>query len=320
LPDPTIVYDANLGDSRRPFVPFSQEISRWALYLTEDLKFYEGALIVNFGSRLTNDSQFGTFTTSGAGLRYNFGSANPATAPFGFKVNWQQSFKAPGLTQLYLTSNSRRPNPDLVPEIGVGYDIGLDVALSPSALFRATYYRIDLTNTILSAQVFEDRPRNQAINAQATLATGWEMTFDWELDKNWQVFVSQTFTDARPVGVYGVDPQDQIGRPTQGGFFYGYQFPGTPWNNTGFRVTYTSPGLTAALSARYEGDQPFRGAVVSAPSYSTWDLTTRVPITPAVTLTGGLFNIFNTIYQEVPGILGYTSPGTTFRIGAEATF
>jgi len=317
LPSPTVVYDVDLAGRE----PFWREISRWALYLTEDLKFFNGALITNFGSRLTDDVQFGTFTTSGVGFRYNFGSANPTTAPFGLRANWQQSFKAPGLTQLYLFSNTRRPNPSLVPETGAGYDIGLDVAFSPSALLRITHYRIDLTNTILnSVQTSTTRPRNQSVNAQATLATGWEMTFDWKIDSNWRAYLAQTFTDARPVGVPGIDQADRFGNPLQGGFFYGYQFPGTPWNNTALRISYASPGLTAALTGRYEGDQPLRGGVVTTPSYSTWDLTTQIPISSVVSINAGVFNIFNNLYQINPGLIGYNNPGTTFRVGAEATF
>ncbi|WP_218079765.1 TonB-dependent receptor [Anthocerotibacter panamensis] len=302
-------------------VPFDRELGRTAFYVTDDLKFFDGALILNLGTRLTIENQFGVFTTSGAGARYNFGGPNPATAPFGFRVNWQQSYKAPSLNQLFTQAGQTIPNPNLTPELGTGYDIGLDVQFSPSALFRATYFRIDLTNALIPGVQVQSGPRrNQTVNAQAFLSTGFELAFDWKIDKNWSLQASQTFLDSRPVGDLNADPSAILfNRPIQFGLFYGYQNRNVPFNTGDFRLSYSSPVFNAALSGRVVGPRSQRGSLLIG-GYTTWNLVTSVPLTPNLTFNADVFNLFNTRYETFSTFVGYTDPGTTFRVGLETTF
>jgi len=337
------------GGTLRPAFYLDKELSSWAIYFTDDIKFLQDALIFNFGSRLTNNVAYGTFTVSGAGLRYNFGSPNAATAPFGIRANWQQSFKSPALSELYISGpigtinagsafnnaagNAQfKANPTLKPETAQGYEIGFDAQLSPSSLFRATYYRTDLTNAIFDGSVYvgiQPIPGTNAyaytyqnVNAQAFLSTGWEFTYSWEADKNWTLNASHSIIDTRALGNAAGDVS-VTPFPYSGGYFYEYQTTDVPNNTTGISIGYKTAGLTANLIGQILGPRPRENGFLN-PSFNRWDITGRIPLSPSFTLTGGIFNIFNdqsVIGRRVRVSTGSVAvPGTTFRIGLEVTF
>jgi iron complex outermembrane recepter protein len=127
--------------------------STWAIYALDQWRFFDETVILDLGARITTDQFFGTFTTPGAGLRWNFGGPKNQEI-FGLRASWLQSFQAPGLSQVFGFSGYGQTgfyarNLALKPENGVSYEIGLDVRLSPSVLFKATYFRTDLNNAIL---------------------------------------------------------------------------------------------------------------------------------------------------------------------------
>jgi iron complex outermembrane recepter protein len=137
--------------------------SSLAFYITDQWRFFDDALIVDLGSRTTFDQFFGTFTTPGAGLRWSFGGSK-GQEPFAFRASWFQSFRAPGLADIFgfsgfniaqNTSQSSSGVPNIFrnlalrEETGTSYDFGLDIKISPKSLFRITYFRTDLNNAIL---------------------------------------------------------------------------------------------------------------------------------------------------------------------------
>jgi outer membrane receptor protein involved in Fe transport len=306
---------------------FDREVTRYAFYATDDVQLLDKALIINYGARTTVDNQFGVYTSLGAGVRYNFGGPNPATAPFGLRFNYAESLKSPGLSQLYATFTSGRnialPNPDLKPELGKGYDAGLDIQFSPSMVLRATYFRTDLQNAIIEGVRVDDNGTNtfsQTINAQATLSTGWEFVFDWKLDSNWRLVANETFLDARPVGDLRLDPPYQVsGRPVARGYFYGYQNADTPYNTTNLALRYTSPSLDAALSAIFVGERRIGNTSFIDSGYTRVDLTATVPVTPNISINGGIYNLLNEQYFSIPSF-GYPGTPFNFRVGVDATF
>ncbi len=346
--DPNVDFDAE-GAPKQPSL--DKTISSWAIYITEDLKFFDGALIVNFGSRLTNNVFYGTFTTSGAGFRYNFGGEKGKEI-FGLKFNWSQSFKAPSLSDLFNSGPINPPfdptagpgfgnaagnqqfkaNPDLQPEVGVGYDIGLDIAFSPSSLLRVTYYRTDLTNAISDGSPligvqnigFGYAYTFQTLNSQAFLSTGWEFTFQWEIDDRWSLNASHSIVDSRPLGSAEEDLKDSP-FPVNAGFYYDYQTIDVPWNTSGISLTYDAPAFSATLTGQLVGPRPVFYGNFFSEGYSRWDITTRIPLGSTFTLTGGIFNIFgeeNVLANStrLSGNGGVSAPGATFRVGLEAVF
>jgi iron complex outermembrane recepter protein len=142
--------------------------SSLAFYATDQWRFFDDALIIDLNARWTNDQFFGTFTTPGAGLRWSFGGPK-GQEPLAFRASWFQSFRAPGLAEIYgysafnvsqteTASGNILRNLALKQETGTSYDLGLDIRISPSSLFRITYYRTDLTNAIVGNVQIETLP------------------------------------------------------------------------------------------------------------------------------------------------------------------
>ncbi|WP_218079319.1 TonB-dependent receptor plug domain-containing protein [Anthocerotibacter panamensis] len=317
---------------------FDRERGQWALYLTEDLKFFDDALIVNAGTRYTVDNVFGNFFTSGAGARYNFGGEKGREI-FGLRVNWSESFKSPGLSQLFAffqpspTAQSL-PNPNLRPERGSGYDIGLDVAISPTALFRATYYRIDLTQALSEGGILVNSipiilpngnpavlRQTQSVNLQAVQSSGFDFSFQWQATPNFKVQLTQSFVDSRPVGIAEADQRlladGTVSPVLSRGQLYGIQRTDIPFNTSGLLLQYNSPAFNAAISGIYVG-QRIQVLNVFSPSYAKFDFTFDVPITPNVTFKGAILNFTNTNYNVFG--LGFQAPPIQFRGGVELTF
>jgi iron complex outermembrane recepter protein len=157
------------GDTRS-FFALDISKSSYAFYATDQWRFFDDAVVVDLGTRITTDQFFGTYTTPGAGFRWNFGGPKNQEI-FALKASWFQSFRAPGLADIFgyngynfgqVSSNGPAAllrNLTLKPETGVSYDIGLDVRLSPSMLFRVVYFRTDLNNAIINSVPVSPLPR-----------------------------------------------------------------------------------------------------------------------------------------------------------------
>jgi iron complex outermembrane recepter protein len=158
---PQIGIGGNQISSNPNFSAVDISKSSYAFYATDQWRFFDDAVVVDLGTRITTDQFFGTYTTPGAGFRWNFGGPKNQEM-FALKASWYQSFRAPGLAEIfgYAGYNSGQSlgttgqisllrNLDLKPETGVSYDIGLDIRLSPSTLFRLVYFRTDLNNAIV---------------------------------------------------------------------------------------------------------------------------------------------------------------------------
>jgi iron complex outermembrane recepter protein len=144
-----------------PYFALDITKSSTAFYGTDKWRFFDDAVIIDLGARVTTDQFFGTYATPGAGIRWNFGGPKNQEI-FGLKASWFQSFRAPGLADIYGYSgyNISQVSTDggpgnvlrnlaLQPETGVNYDIGLEVRLSPTMLFKVDYFRTDLNNAIV---------------------------------------------------------------------------------------------------------------------------------------------------------------------------
>ncbi len=341
-----------------------REATTNALFATEALEFYNKALIINLGARYTNAVAFGNSFNYQAGIRYNFGSDDPSKAPFGLRFNYATAFKQPSISDLYVSgviNSAANPfqqfvaNPALQPEKAQGYDIGFDINLSPSATFRATYYRIDITDYFGDGSAFignqptiggigfggqdcnnlgVDADGNpippslgngclaqsfQSRNAQSYLTTGFEFVLDWQLDSAWRVSLSQNFSDARPIGTLETDFAQFNGIPTNAGYYYDYATPDIPFSQTGLLLTYSTPGFSAGLTGRFIGPRPTFGPYIT-PSYGQWDFTVRVPVSESITFTGGVFNIFNDRSILASGLRLSNSPANAGIISPPTTF
>ncbi|MBW4698687.1 MAG: TonB-dependent receptor [Aphanocapsa lilacina HA4352-LM1] len=289
---------------------FDQAIARYSAFLIDDISFSD-QLKVNAGLRYTSNSAFGELLTPAAGIRFT------PDRTISLRANWSYVFNAPNLSAINVAGAGSLGNPNLRPETGVTYDVGLDFTPANNLGMRFTYFSTYLDGVFGTLQVLNDGsfgqdPQrfpilSQTVNLDGQLATGIEMTGDWGISDQVRLRVSWTNTDARPFG--SVDSINS----TQFPYFYQYQVPDIPFNNVIFNLLYRNQGMLASLVGRYDGGKRRINSLDFVPAWFTLDLNTEFPITPQVILTGSVFNIFDTQYEYQDGA---PAPGTTFRVGA----
>ncbi|BAC89321.1 TonB-dependent receptor plug domain-containing protein [Gloeobacter violaceus] len=119
---------------------FTRAIARTSIFLIDDISFSE-QLKANIGLRWTSSSQFGEVLSPGVGVRYS------PTNWISLRSNWSQVFNAPNIADLYVISGLFIDNPDLRPETGITYDVGIDLTPAPNLGFRFTYFSTYLNDT-----------------------------------------------------------------------------------------------------------------------------------------------------------------------------
>ncbi|WP_231848274.1 TonB-dependent receptor [Gloeobacter violaceus] len=291
--------------------------SRTSIFIVDDISFSD-LLKTNFGVRYTYSDQFGQILTPAAGVRVNL--ANNLS----LRGNYSQVFNAPSLNNLYISTgtygqNTGIPNPNLKPETGITFDVGVDYSPLRNLFVKLTYFstyvdntfqrRIFLNPNFTPGSTTESIIIDQTINLGSRRGNGIEFSADWRFADQWQLRAIWTNVDARPYGNYS-DDIDSFTYPN----FKEYQDYNIPYNSAIGALTYANKGLTATLLARYDdGKYRFRGDnSTRVPSWFTLDLNVEIPITPLFTLTGSVFNLTDTQYEYLDA---NPAPGTTFRIG-----
>ncbi len=284
---------------------FDANIARYSFFLIDDISFGP-ELKANLGLRYTSNSAFGELVVPAAGVRYNLNSL------ISFRANWSQVFNAPNLTNLNVSTGATIANPNLKPETGVTYDVGFDLTPVRNVGLRFTYFNTYLNGAIESITFRNPDPNgqfpllSQTQNLSSRLASGIEFTGDWQINDQFSARVSWTNTDARPYGLS--DDASQSSFP----YFYGYQDPNIPFNSVVFNLLYQNRGLLASLVGRYDGGKRRFNSLDLVPTWFTLDATVELPVTQNITLTGSVFNIFDTQYEFRDG---NPASGTTFRVG-----
>lgn len=284
---------------------FDKAIARYAAFLIDDISFSD-QLKANIGLRYTSNSAFGELLSPAAGVRYS------PTSFLSLRANWSQVFNAPSLTNLFVAGAGVIPNPDLKPETGVTYDVGVDITPARNLGFRLTYFNTYLDGAIGTAVFRNPDPTSQfrflsqTRNLDSRLASGIELTADWQLSDQWRLRAIWSNTDARNYGP--PDSPDQSTYP----YFYQYQDPNIPFNSVLVNAVYQNRGLLASLVGRYDSGKRRFNSLDFVPAWFSLDLNVELPIAPNFILTGSVFNLLDSQYEFRDGA---PAPGTTFRLG-----
>lgn len=298
----------------------NNSIGRLSLFLIDDIEFSE-QLKANLGIRFTSSSQFGPVATPAVGLRYNFSPV------FSVRGNWSYVFRAPSISELYLSGFPFLANPNLRPEFGSTYDVGLDIAPASNLGIRITYFDTYLDSVISNVSFTNPDPGTRLFtplvlslqNLGTRRASGVELATDWQATEQLRLRVSWTNTDARYTG--SVDTVSDQNYP----LYYGYQDPRIAFNNVVVSFYYANRGFLLALTGRYDGGkrrgatsgQVAQGASELVPAWATLDLAVELPITENLVLTGNVFNLTDTQYEYIGGT---PAAGTTWRVGGRLQF
>lgn len=248
------------------------------------------------GLRQNFNTQFGSYLNPSLGARWTM---TPAVA---LRGSWVSVHRNPGLDQLYFfdTVHNWLPNPDLEPETGSSWTAGVDVRFSPSLTGQFTYFGSRLRDRI-SVQ------SGRWVNVGLVDTNGFEAALRWKLSPQWSTFLNYTYTDAEIKT--GAERGLQLGLIpfSVGQFGVGYDWNGWQIN---LYANYYSGARRAIFTLPTDKPTDF------SPSWISFDLNARIPITAELGLLIYLENLADKTYEKANRIY---QPGLTFRIGLQST-
>ncbi|MBD2772175.1 TonB-dependent receptor [Iningainema sp. BLCCT55] len=278
-------------------VSYDDSISQGALFARYEINFTPG-FAVNLGLRQDfNSLANGSFTSPSVGARWAISDSTT------IRANYIRNFRVPTLFDLYAQGSTFVGNPNLRPENGDSYDVGIDQKFGDIGLLRLTFF----SNTISDLIAYNFAvPIATFENIGLVRTRGIEAALNLQLAKNVYAFVNYTLNDPRILKSTNPAEVDNELR-----------FAGA--DNLNIGISYENPqGLYLGLIMHSLGSYPTNNTnTESLPGYTTIDVKTRVPLSDNIVLTGSVDNIFNQRYQLFSG---YPDAGRLFQVGINATF
>lgn len=117
-------------EGRKDATGREDDLDNASIYLQDEYQVFDPLYLV-LGLRYDDHSEFGDHYTPRASLIYNL---NPKLR---FKASYGKGFRAPSLSELFVTSYRQRgryiydPNPDLDPEESESYEVGIEGEIGP---------------------------------------------------------------------------------------------------------------------------------------------------------------------------------------------
>ena len=248
---------------------------------------------VNAGVRQDfNDLADGSFTS------FNLGTRVALTDTTNFRANFARNFRVPTLADLFFSPFN---NPDLDPETGISFDVGIDQQIGDRGLFRFTFYRNEVDDAI-AFDLVDSIP----LNIGRVESIGIETELNYQVLDS--VFAFANYTWNRPEIKDGPEPADN-----------GNSVPFTNADSFNLGVAYEpGDGLYAALFLHSISDTfADRGNLETLDGRTTLDFKLRVPLSDNWSLNASMDNIFDEQYEEFPGFPGV---GRSVQVGVKGTF
>ena len=250
---------------------------------------------INAGIRQDfNDLAESSFTS------FNLGTRVTLTDTTSLRANFARNFRVPTLSDLFLTTFDTN-NPNLDPETGISFDIGVDQQLGERGLLRVTFYRNEINDAI---NFDSDSSRLENIDRVESIGIETEVNYQ-VLDS---VFAFANYTWNRPEIRESDNPNNR-----------GNSLPFTNADSFNLGLAYEpGDGLYAALFLRSLSDTFVdRGNLESLDGRTTADLKLRIPLSDNWVLNANMDNIFDEQFEEFPGFPGV---GRSLQIGVKGTF
>ncbi len=284
----TINYDDNIGQS--------------AIFAR-----YETSLIPNVKLNLGLRQDFNTLANASAtspsvGAKWDI--SNSTT----IRANYIKNFRVPTVANLFNLNPTNVGNPNLKPEKGDSFDIGIDQKLGDIGLLRLTFFQNNISDLIAFKSI---RPAVNGVtgtweNIGLVETTGIEAALNLQLAKNVYAFVNYTANDPR---IKKSSNSAEIDKELR--------FAGADKLNLG--ISYENPqGWYFGLLMNSLGKYPTNNTnTESLAGYTTFDAKTRIPLSQKFTLNASVDNIFNQRYQL---FAGFPDAGRVFQVGLSANF
>ncbi|RUT02357.1 TonB-dependent receptor [Dulcicalothrix desertica PCC 7102] len=292
------------------------------------IRFATGAKVPNYDDTIGQGAIFARYETSfipkvklNFGVRQDFNSlaSGGATSPsVGVKwditnsttlrANYIKNFRVPTIANLFNVNPTNVGNPNLRPERGDSYDIGIDQKLGDIGLLRLTFFQNNISDLIAFKSI---RPAVNGVtgtweNIGLVETSGIEAALNLQLAKNLYAFVNYTANDPR---IKKSSNPAEINKELR--------FAGA--DKLGLGVSYENPqGWYFGLLMNSLGAYPTNNTnTESLAGYTTFDAKTRIPLSQNFTLNASVDNIFNQRYQL---FAGFPDAGRVFQVGLSANF
>ncbi|MEB3148969.1 MAG: TonB-dependent receptor, partial [Sphaerospermopsis sp.] len=283
-------------------VNYDDGISQGAIFSRYDIQF-SPSLNVNLGVRQDFSSLVnGSFTSPSVGAKF---AVSDSTT---LRANYIRNFRAPTIANLFNNNPTNIGNPDLKPEKGDSFDVGIDQKIGDIGLLRLTFFSNRASDTIAFRRLTPPVNGNTGTweNIGLVQTQGIEASLNLQLARNIYGFVNYTANDPRIL---------KSGNPAE--VDKELRFAGADKLN--FGVSYENPqGWYFGLLMNSLNGYPTNNTNTEfLPGYTTFDMKMRVPINDRLVLTCSLDNLFNQRYQLFPG---FPDGGRVFQLGLSSSF
>jgi vitamin B12 transporter len=280
--------------------------------ITYDGNISQGALFAQYNLDVTP-----TLRTT-AGVRQEFSSltnGNATSPSLGIKwetsssttlrANYIHNFRSPNLTNLFSANPTNIGNPNLLPETGDSFDVGIDQRIGNFGLLRLTAFDNNISNVIAFQRI---APAINGISGTYTnigqvKTQGIEGSFNARIAPNIYGYVNYTWNDPRILR--DSDPT-VVGRELR--------FAGA--DKLGIGISYENVhGWFGSVALNSLSSYPTNNVnTESLPGFTSVDFNFVAPLNDdrSVTLSGGIQNILDQRYQL---FAGFPDGGRTFKLG-----
>ncbi|MBD2251359.1 TonB-dependent receptor plug domain-containing protein [Nostoc parmelioides] len=281
---------------------YDDAIGQGAIFGRYEINF-SPSFSMNLGVRQDFSSLVnGSFTSPSIGAKF---AVSDSTT---LRTNYIRNFRAPTIVNLFNNNPTNIGNPDLKPEKGDSFDVGIDQRLGNIGLLRLTFFSNRVSDTIAFTRLTPPINGNTGTyeNIGLVQTTGIEASLNLQLARNVYAFVNYTANDPRILRSANPAEVDKELR-----------FAGADKLNLG--VSYENPqGWYLGVLMNSLNGYPTNNINTEFLSgYTTFDFKLRVPISDSLVLTGSLDNMFDQRYQLFPG---YPDGGRVFQVGLSSRF
>lgn len=251
---------------------------------------------LNLGLRQDFNSLInGSVTSPAVGARWNLAEKTTVRA------NYIRNFRVPTLFNLFSNSPFAQGNPDLKPERGNSFDVGIDQQLGDIGLLRLTFFNNTITDNIAY-----DNVNFTYENIGKVRTNGIELALNLQLAKNFYFSGNYTLNDPKILESSNPAEVDQELR-----------FAGADSINLGLSYE-NAQGWYAGILMHSLGSYPTNNTnTESLPGYTTFDFKLRVPVSENLALNGSVENIFDQRFQLFPG---FPDAGRIIQVGMNYKF
>ena len=278
-------------------VSYDDSISQGALFARYEVDVTP-SIGLNLGLRQEfNSLANGSFTSPSIGTRL---AVSDSTT---LRANYTRNFRVPTLFDLFADGPTFVGNPNLRPESGDSYDIGIDQKLGNIGLLRLTLFQNTKSDNIA---FIRRNPISTWENIGLVRTRGIEAALNVQLARNIFAFANYTLNDPRIL---------ESANPAEVG--NELRFAGANSLNAG--ISYqNAQGVYLSLLIRSLSGYPTNNTnTESLPGYTTFDTKLRIPLGENLVINGSVDNIFNQRYQL---FAGFPDAGRVFQVGLRRTF